>query len=69
MKPGVLKAILYVGSYMNLYPYFPPFCPIWVKIGIGYLHVMLLVSYECLQNQRRKDCSFPIGTNEKRLSV
>jgi len=69
MKPGALKAILYLGAYMNLYPHFPLFSPILVKIGTGYLHVMLLISYEFLQNQRRKDFSFPVGINEKHLSV
>jgi hypothetical protein len=64
-----LKATLYLGTYMNLYSYFPPFCPIWVKFDTGHRHVMLLISYEFLQNQRRKDCAFRIGINEKYLSV
>jgi len=66
---GRIEILLYLGAYINLCLYFPLFCPIWVKIGIGCLNVMLLISYEFLQNQRRKDCSFLIGINEKHLSV
>jgi hypothetical protein len=37
--------ILYLGAYMNLYPYFPLFfARFWAKIGVGYLHVVLLIS-------------------------
>ena len=67
---GHIEILLYFGAYMNLRPHFPLFCPIWVKISIVCLHVMLLISYELLQNQCRKDCFFfLIGINKKHLSM
>lgn len=48
-------------------PCFPVVFPIWMKVGIAYVHIMLLRIFELHKNQPREDCTFIMGLGEVNL--
>ena len=49
---------------MNLYAFFPQYCPVSVKFAIRDLHIKLLCVREFHENRRREGHAFLVGMNE-----